>query len=147
MRHAKQAFWETTLLIDMNREQWESLCDGCAKCCMQKLEDIDTREVIYTNVVCHLLDLDSCHCTDYPKRSVLVPTCVTLSISDLGDPYWLPSTCAYRLLAEGKPLPPWHPLLSGEAASVEEAGHSVRGKVIPETEADDLEHHLIDWVT
>jgi hypothetical protein len=140
-------FWETTALVDMNAEQWESLCDGCAKCCMQKLEDVETREIVYTNVVCHLLDRESCQCTDYAQRSHRVPTCVTLSMKDLQDPYWLPSTCAYRLLAEGKPLPSWHPLVSGSADSVLLAGHSVHGKVICESEADDLEHHLIDWVT
>ena len=139
-------FWETTLLENMSREQWESLCDGCAKCCLQKLEDVDTREIFYTNVVCRLLDLDTCRCADYADRSRLVPTCVTLSMRDLEDPYWLPSTCSYRLLAEGEPLPPWHPLLSGDPQSVAETGHSIQGKVIPETAADGLEHHLIDWV-
>ena len=131
----------------MTREQWESLCDGCAKCCLQKLEDVDTREIFYTNVACHLLDLDTCRCTDYPNRSRRVPTCVTLTLRDLEDPYWLPATCAYRLLAEGGTLPGWHPLVSGDAASVIMHGHSVGGRVISETEADDLEHHLIDWVT
>jgi len=141
------AFWKTLPLAQMNREQWESLCDGCAKCCMQKLEDVDTREIIFTNVVCDLLDLETCRCTDYPNRSVRVPTCVTLAVSDLEDPYWLPSTCAYRLLAEGEELPDWHPLVTGDPESTFKAGHSVKGRVIPESEADDLEMHLIDWVS
>ncbi len=140
------AFWQDTPLAEMNREQWESLCDGCAKCCMQKLEDVDTREVIFTNVVCHLLDLDNCRCTQYQDRSTLVPTCVTLSMMDLEDPYWLPDTCAYRLLSEGEDLPEWHPLVTGEPDSTFMAGQSVHGKVISETEADDLEFHMIDWV-
>jgi uncharacterized cysteine cluster protein YcgN (CxxCxxCC family) len=142
-----ERFWETTPLEHMDRDQWESLCDGCAKCCLQKLEDADTREIYYTNVVCRLLDLQSCRCTDYPNRSQRIPSCVTLTLRDLDDPYWLPSTCAYRRLAEGLPLPRWHPLLSGDRGSVAAAGHSVRDRVIPETASDNLEHHLIDWVT
>ena len=142
------AFWKSLPLADMSPEQWESLCDGCAKCCMQKLEDVDTREVVFTNVVCDLLDLETCRCTDYPNRSTRVPTCVTLTLADLADPYWLPSTCAYRLLAEGADLPDWHPLLTGDADSPLKAGHSVMGRVIHERDADeDLELHLIDWVT
>jgi len=140
-------FWETTPLAQLTHGQWESLCDGCAKCCMQKLEDLETREIVYTNVVCRLLDRDTCRCTDYVNRSRVVPTCVTLTLRDLADPYWLPATCAYRRLVEGSPLPPWHPLVSGDPGSVVAAGHAVRGRVICETEADDLERHLIDWVT
>ena len=140
-------FWETTKLERMTRQQWESLCDGCAKCCLQKLEDIDTREIFYTNVVCRLLNLETCRCSDYANRSRRVPSCVTLTLRDLQDPYWLPSTCAYRLLSEGKRLPAWHPLISGDPGTVVASGHSVRGKVVPETAADDLEHHLIDWVS
>ncbi len=140
-------FWQTIPLAEMSREQWESLCDGCAKCCMQKLEDTDTREIIYTNVVCRLLDLDTCLCMDYFNRSRCVPTCVTLGMDDLKDPYWLPSTCTYRLLAESKPLPDWHPLVRGDPNSTFIAGESVHGKVVPETEVDDLELHMINWVT
>lgn len=139
-------FWETTPLEKMSREQWESLCDGCAKCCMQKLEDEDTREIFYTDVVCRLLDLESCRCGDYSSRSEVVPACITLTLRELEDPYWLPATCAYRLLAQGDPLPEWHPLLTCDPGSVESVGQSVHGKVIPETLAQDLELHLIDWV-
>ncbi len=142
-----QAFWETTPLAEMSREQWESLCDGCAKCCLQKLEDMDTREIFFTNVACRYLDLDTCRCTDYANRSKILPTCVTLTLKDLDDPYWLPVTCAYRLLAQGRPLPRWHPLRSGDQHSVFNAGHSICGRVICETEADDLEHHLVDWIS
>lgn len=139
-------FWKTTPLSRMTPEQWESLCDGCAKCCLQKLEDEDTHEIFYTNIACDLLDPERCRCTRYTQRSVLVPTCVTLTLEHLEDPYWLPPTCAYRLLAEGKDLPDWHPLVSGDPQSVERAGHSIRGRFVPEAEADDWEHHLIDWI-
>jgi uncharacterized cysteine cluster protein YcgN (CxxCxxCC family) len=142
----RRPFWKTTPLAHMTRPQWESLCDGCAKCCLQKLEDVDTREIFFTNVVCDLLDLKTCRCTDYPNRSVRVPSCVTLTVKDLQDPYWLPDTCAYRLLAQGEDLPEWHPLVSGDPDTIVLSGHTVRGRVVPESEADDLEMHLIDWV-
>ncbi len=146
MPQTTEPFWKTTPLSRMSREQWESLCDGCAKCCLQKLEDEETREIFYTNISCDLLDPQTCHCSRYTERSVLVPTCVTLTLEHLTDPYWLPPTCAYRLLAEGKPLPEWHPLVSGDPHSVERAGHSIRGRSVPEAEADDWEFHLIDWI-
>ena len=140
-------FWKQKPLSSLNQMEWEALCDGCAKCCLHRLEDVDTREIHFTNVVCQLLDQESCRCRDYPNRSRLVPDCITLTLKILEDPYWLPSTCAYRLLAESKELPDWHPLVSGTQETVFESGNSVRGRVICETEADDLEHHLIDWVT
>ncbi len=146
MRPAESPFWNTTPLDAMSREMWESLCDGCAKCCLQKIEDEETREIFFTNIVCDLLDLERCRCTHYKERSKRVPNCVTLTPNDLADPYWLPETCAYRLLAEGKPLPDWHPLVSGDPESVEKAGHSIRGKVIRESSAGDWEHHLVDWI-
>ncbi|MGD2118066.1 MAG: YcgN family cysteine cluster protein [Chromatiales bacterium] len=145
---AKQTepFWLSTPLEQLSREQWESLCDHCGKCCLHKLEDTDTRQIHFTNVCCRLLDHKSCECTQYTQRSTLVPDCVTLTPADLADPYWLPSTCAYRLLAEHKDLPDWHPLVSGDSNSVKRAGHSICGRVVSETEADDLEQHLISWV-
>ena len=146
MSESDLPFWKSRALHEMTRSQWESLCDGCAKCCLQKLEDADTGEVYHTNIVCRLLDLDSCRCTCYAHRSELVPNCVSVTPSLLQDPYWLPSTCAYRLLAEGRELPQWHPLVSGSRQTVISSGNSVQGRVIPETEADDWEHHLIDWV-
>lgn len=130
----------------MNRDEWESLCDGCAKCCLYRLEDEDTREIYFTNVHCRLLDTETARCTDYPNRSARVPDCVTITLKELEDPYWLPATCAYRLLAEGKPLPEWHPLISGDPASVVAAGQRVCNRTICEDEADELENHLIDWV-
>ena len=139
-------FWETTPLTAMTPAQWESLCDGCAKCCLEKLEDEDTRRIVYTNVACKLLDQDSCRCCDYANRSRVVPSCVTLTPAELEDPYWLPSTCAYRVIAEGGLLPDWHPLISGNPDSVVEAGHSIGGRVISEEQAGPLVHHLIEWV-
>lgn len=139
-------FWKTKALSKMSRAEWESLCDGCAKCCLQKLEDEQTREIFYTNIACDLLEPETCRCTRYRERSVLVPTCVTLAPSHLEDPYWLPPTCAYRLLSEGKDLPDWHPLISGERASTLQSGHSIQGRSIPEAMAGLWEHHLIDWV-
>ncbi|USF89254.1 YcgN family cysteine cluster protein [Candidatus Endoriftia persephone] len=139
-------FWRSKPLEQLSASEWELLCDGCAKCCLQKLEDAETREIYFTNVVCDLLDLDSCRCSRYQERSTLVPSCITLTPKDLDDPYWLPSTCAYRLLAEGAELPSWHPLRSHDPHSVAAAGHTICGRVVPEAEADDLEYHLIDWV-
>jgi uncharacterized cysteine cluster protein YcgN (CxxCxxCC family) len=139
-------FWESTPLAAMTREQWESLCDGCAKCCLEKLEDEDTRRIAYTNVACRLLDQDTCRCRDYAQRSKVVYNCVTLTPALLEDPYWLPATCAYRLVSEGRPLPHWHPLISGNPASVAEAGESTYGRVIGEDEAGPLVLHLVDWV-
>lgn len=146
MSKADDRFWETTPLTAMTPAQWESLCDGCAKCCLEKLEDEDTRRIVYTNVACKLLDQDSCRCADYANRSHVVPSCVTLTPAELEDPYWLPSTCAYRLIAEGSLLPDWHPLISGNSDSVAEAGHSIGGRVITEEQAGPLVHHLIEWV-
>ena len=133
-------------LATLEPEEWESLCDGCGKCCLYRLEDEDTREIHFTNVACRYLDQSNCRCRDYPNRSVNVPDCVTVTLEVLKDPYWLPATCAYRLLAEGRELPTWHPLLSGSQETVTQSGNSVCGRVICETEADDLEHHLIKWV-
>lgn len=138
-------FWESMPLEQLNQEQWESLCDHCAKCCLHKIEDIDSQEIYFTNVCCRFLD-EKCHCTEYLDRSTLVPDCVTLTPKDLENPYWLPDTCAYRLVAEGKPLPDWHPLISGRQESVAEAGQQIAGRVVSELEADNLEQHLITWV-
>ena len=139
-------FWETKSLKQLQPQEWEALCDGCAKCCVHKLEDEDTGIIYSTNVVCQYLDIQQCRCKDYAHRSALVPQCVTLSPENLEQVYFMPATCAYRLLAEGQPLPAWHPLISGSENSVHEAGHSVRDKVISELDADDLIHHLTgEW--
>ena len=138
-------FWERKSLTEMTRAEWESLCDGCAKCCLYRLEDAATRAVYTTNVHCRLLDAETGRCTDYPNRSTRVPDCVTITPKLLEDPYWLPTTCAYRRLAEGRGLPSWHPLLTGDPASVRRAGQQVCGRTICEDAADDLENHLVDW--
>ena len=146
MTSSKVPFWERIPLSAMDSEQWESLCDGCGKCCLEKLEDEETGRIHYTNVACRLLDAQSCRCKDYARRSELVHNCVRLSPATLQDPYWLPSTCAYRLVRERRPLPAWHPLVSGDPESVRRAGQSVAGRVVPEGEAGPLIHHLVDWV-
>ncbi|MCB1726524.1 MAG: YcgN family cysteine cluster protein [Gammaproteobacteria bacterium] len=139
-------FWRQKKLSELDREEWESLCDGCAKCCLYRLEDEDTRDIYFTNVHCRLLDTESGRCSDYPNRSTRVPDCVTITPAVLEDPYWLPQTCAYRLLAEGRDLPNWHPLVSGDPQTVVRAGQRVCGRTICEDDADELEQHLVDWV-
>ena len=139
-------FWKQKKLTEMGADEWESLCDGCAKCCLYRLEDEDTRDVYFTNVHCRLLDTESGRCTDYRNRSVRVPDCVTITPKVLEDPYWLPRTCAYRLVAEDHDLPDWHPLVSGDAQTVVHAGQRVCSWTICEDDADALENHLVDWI-
>jgi len=129
-----EPFWKTKSLEEMSKQEWESLCDGCAQCCLQKLEDMDTREVYVTQIVCGLLDLETCQCTAYGERSKLVPSCVTMTPNDARNIKWMPNTCAYRLLAEKRPLPEWHPLISGSKSSVIEADISIKDKVISEND-------------
>jgi hypothetical protein len=138
-----EPFWEKPL-ASLNREEWESLCDGCGKCCLHKLEDDFTGEVVPTNVACKLLDLQSCRCSNYRGRRAYVPDCIRLTAAKIETYAWLPTTCAYRLRAEGKPLPEWHHLVCGDPEAVHRAGVSVRGWTVSETEAGDLEHHLTD---
>jgi len=143
-----EPFWKSKTLAEMSAEEWESLCDGCALCCLQKLEDEDTGKVYYTRVACRYLDGTTCRCTAYPRRLALVPDCVRLTPQHIDQFSWLPNTCAYRLLAAGKPLYRWHPLLSGCPESVHRAGISVKGKTLPETSVhpQQWQDHLIDWV-
>ncbi len=122
---AQEVFWRRKTLREMTPKEWESLCDGCALCCLHKIEDEDTQEVFYTTVVCHLLDLNNCRCTEYEKRCQLVPSCIKLAPQDVEEFGWLPPSCAYRLVHEGKDLPEWHPLLSGDTQSVIRANASV----------------------
>ncbi|MFV0277960.1 MAG: YcgN family cysteine cluster protein [Parahaliea sp.] len=138
-------WWNSTPLADLNRAQWEALCDGCAKCCLHKLQDEYSGKVFYTRIRCRLLDDTSCRCSDYSHRAQRVPDCVTLTPAMIGDLDWLPATCAYRLRDLGKPLPDWHPLVSGDANSVHRAGVSVRGRTLSEefVHLDDYENHVI----
>jgi hypothetical protein len=145
MKQQDKPFWQTVALTEMTPQQWESLCDGCGKCCLFKIEDEDSGEVYVCNVACRLLDLQTCQCKDYPNRKQWVPDCTVLTPDRIGEFHWLPSTCAYRLIAEGKPLPDWHPLVTGEADSTRRAGQSVCGLVISEDEADALHLHVTDW--
>ncbi len=139
-------YWRRKRLSEMTTAEWEALCDGCGKCCLHKLEDADTGEIHPTNVACRLLDTDACRCTRYADRKRLVPDCVVLTPDNVDALGWMPSTCAYRLLAEGKDLAWWHPLVSGDPGSVHAAGISMRGRIISERAADGpLEQYLIDW--
>jgi len=141
-------FWETKQLSEMSSEEWESLCDGCAKCCLNKLEDEDTEEIFFTRVACDLVDLESCRCTKYTERTRLVPECIDLTQHDFSEYTWLPATCAYKLLSDGQPLPPWHPLITGNKESIFEAGVAIRSFAIKESQInmDDLEEHIIEWL-
>ena len=139
-------FWKKKKLTEMSPQEWESLCDGCAKCCLYRLEDEDTHQVYFTNVHCRLLDTEHGRCTDYENRSQRVSDCVTITPAVLEDPYWLPRTCAYRLIAEGQDLPAWHPLLTGDTLTVVRAGHRVCNRTVCEDDADELENHLVDWI-
>lgn len=142
------SWWDVKPLDSLTREEWESLCDGCAKCCLHKLQDADTDEVFYTKVRCRYLDEDNCRCSDYDNRSRLMPNCIQLSPDNLDDLAWLPATCAYRLRFEGNPLPDWHPLVSGRSDSVHTAGISIRGRAISDeyVHPDGFEEHIITWV-
>ncbi len=145
---AELRFWQNKSMEEMTEQEWESLCDGCGKCCLHKLEDEDTGEVFYTEVACRLLDLNTCQCSRYSDRLKEVPECVQLRPKDIAQFKWLPSTCAYRLVAEGKPLPDWHPLVAVDSNSTHAHGHSVRGRVLPEHRVaeEDMEDHIVHWV-
>lgn len=138
-------FWQHKSLQEMTPSEWESLCDRCGRCCLHKLEDADSGDVYYTSVACKLLDTHSCQCTDYPHRKQEVPGCTLLTINDLEHFHWLPATCAYRLVSEDKPLPPWHPLVSNSPETIHQAGVSVRGLACSEQDIneDELEDFII----
>lgn len=138
-------FWQTKTLEAMTPEEWESLCDGCGRCCLHKLRFEETNDLGFTNVACRLLDLDTCRCTKYETRRRYVPDCVSLTPAEIRSIDWLPPSCAYRLVAEGKPLAWWHPLVSGTPETVHQAGISVRGRAVGERVAGPLEHHIVDW--
>ena len=135
-------FWDTKKLEDMSDDEWESLCDGCGKCCLHKIEDEETKEIHYTNVACRLLDLNTCSCTSYATRKSKVPDCLKLDVSNLSMFKWLPGTCAYKLIANGETLPNWHPLISGTSDTVHQAGASIVNRAISEVDAGALENHI-----
>ena len=141
-------FWRQKSLEEMTRAEWESLCDGCGRCCLNKLEEVGTGKIFFTDVACRLFDQRSCRCRDYPHRKQKVPDCVKLTPKNVGRIAWLPPTCAYRLVAEGRDLYWWHPLVSGDPETVIAAGVSVRGRVgASETKVPDeeLEDHIVSW--
>jgi uncharacterized protein len=141
-------FWRTKTLEEMTSEEWESLCDGCGRCCLVKLEDEDTAQIHYTDVACTLFDEQTCRCSDYHNRQKKVADCVRLTPQEVRTITWLPQTCAYRLLAEDKPLFDWHPLISGRAESVVEAGISVKGRISGHEEEfsqEDLIERIVEW--
>lgn len=145
---AQQVFWYQKRLQDMTQDEFEAVCDGCGKCCLHKLEDEDTGDVYYTKVACRFLEASNCRCQTYPTRKQAVPDCVVLTPDTVADTWWLPETCAYKLLDQGLPLFDWHPLVSGDPDSVHKAGMSVANKVVAEADVnlDDLEDYVIRWV-
>jgi uncharacterized cysteine cluster protein YcgN (CxxCxxCC family) len=145
---AAEPFWKTVPLAQMSESQWESLCDGCARCCLNKLLYEDTGEIAWTDVACKLLDGDTCRCGDYPNRHKRVSDCQALTPENVPGLTWLPPSCGYRLLAEGRDLYWWHPLVSGDPETVHAAGISVRGKTQNETALPpdhDLEDYIVAW--
>ena len=143
----EKPFWEVTPLTEMTNAQWESLCDGCGKCCVLKLEDIDTGAIYYTDVSCKLLCTKSAQCTNYQERKTYVPDCVILRPDNLEEVHWMPESCAYRRLHEGRDLPHWHPLRVGHKDDMIAANHCVAGHVTPEgaVAEKDMPDHLFDW--
>lgn len=140
----ERPFWETVPLDRMSREQWESICDGCGKCCVHKLEDDDTGEIFPTNVACRLLDGRTARCKDYPNRKAHVPECVRLTPAVLDTIDWLPSSCSYLRVHRGQGLAEWHHLITGDRESIHRAKASVRGRTVSEDEVGDLENHIIE---
>lgn len=145
----RERFWQSVALADMTPQEWEALCDGCGRCCVIKLEDEDSGELLYTDVACRYLDCERCRCTAYEERNIKVPDCLKVTPAFLVErSHWLPQSCAYRQLHEGRELESWHPLLSGSKDTVVSAGISMRGELISEVlvDPDDYEDHLINWV-
>ncbi len=138
-------FWQTKTLDEMTPEEWESLCDGCGRCCLHKLRDEGTEALSFTNVACRLLDTATCRCSDYENRFTHVPDCIQLTPETLREVDWLPPSCAYRRIEEGRGLAPWHPLRSGTTRTVLTSGASACGRIISERDAGMLEHHVVDW--
>jgi uncharacterized protein len=146
-RHPVEPFWKSRDLSEMTHAEWEMLCDGCGKCCLQKLQDHKTGAVSYTNVCCHLFSPATCRCTSYQDRHLRVSTCVLLNPSRVREFDWLPKTCAYRLLSKGENLPAWHPLVCGDPDLIHRLGHSVKGRVISEKHIHprQIRQHIVPW--
>ncbi|MFZ9396648.1 MAG: YcgN family cysteine cluster protein [Erythrobacter sp.] len=144
MGELRDRFWEMPL-GELSRAEWEALCDGCGRCCLHKIEDEDSGEISHTNVACRLLDTSTARCTDYRNRKAFVPDCLRLTLKIVQEVAWLPPTCAYRLRADGRPLPGWHYLIAGDHEAMRRAGISVAGRVVSETDAGPLEHHIVEW--
>ncbi len=144
-------FWETKQLEEMTPDEWESLCDGCAKCCLIKLEDEETGDIALTRLHCKLLDAETCRCSDYPNRKRHVPDCVILTPKDVSELRWMPASCSYRLIHEGKPLPDWHHLISGDPELIHQKGGSIMGRTLSEEtlfdpdDAEQIEEWIVDW--
>jgi uncharacterized cysteine cluster protein YcgN (CxxCxxCC family) len=140
-------FWRRKRLEEMDSAEWESLCDGCGRCCLNKLEDYDTGEIAWTDVACQLLDQATCRCTDYPGRQAKVPDCIRLTPDNVRTLSWLPPTCGYRLVAEGHDLYWWHPLVSEDPDTVHQAGVSVRGRTVTEADwpVERMESRVVAW--
>ncbi|MES3006383.1 MAG: YcgN family cysteine cluster protein [Pseudomonadota bacterium] len=143
----EKKFWEKPL-AELSRDEWESICDGCGRCCLKKLQDEFSDEVHYTRVVCRYMDQNTCSCKAYQRRQKLVPDCLVLDINMIPTLHWIPDTCAYKLRYDDKPLPDWHPLVTGSRDAMDEQGISVTGKTISENHVheDGLEEHIIRWV-
>ena len=147
MAKLRKEFWARHAMADLTQDEWEALCDGCGKCCLVKLEDPDTAQVEYTNVACKLLDDATCRCSQYDIRKSIVPSCVVITPETIADvAYWMPTSCAYRLIFEGYDLPLWHPLITGDADSTHKADASMIGRTVPEYEVDDedLEDYVVE---
>lgn len=148
MRAMTEPFWKTKTLEAMTLQEWESLCDGCGKCCLAKLEDEDTAEIYWTSVACRLFEAGTCQCGDYAHRKLKVPDCVELTPSKVREIDWLPDTCAYKLVAAGEDLAWWHHLVSGSRETVHEAGISMKGRVTAleseMTDDEDYFDHLLE---
>jgi hypothetical protein len=144
---ATLAFWKTRTLEEMTAGEWESLCDGCGRCCLNKLEYEESGEIVWTKVACKLLDPVSCRCKDYENRRAFVPECIRLTPKEVHELSWLPPTCAYRLVRDGEDLYWWHPLVSGDPETVHQAGVSVRNRTVSEEVVDieDFEDYEVTW--
>ncbi|MDP9839546.1 putative cysteine cluster protein YcgN (CxxCxxCC family) [Neorhizobium huautlense] len=142
-----EQFWKTKQLEELSPVEWESLCDGCGLCCLNKLEDWDTGAVAFTSVACRLLDGSTCRCSDYPNRQATVPDCIQLTPQEVREISWLPPTCGYRLVRDGEDLKWWHPLISGDPETVHAAGISAKDRTVSEkdVDVDDFEDYLVDW--